>query len=189
MTDVHRLDLSYYVLLYQNSYLVLAHYRIKRVITPVFVGRREEVTQLNALLNIVRDGSGRCALITGEAGIGKSRLLAEIQIQAEHMDFEVLVGRCFEQDRSFPYAPLIDMLRPIFAQNLSADQFEAVGSFAAELIKLLPELAPHFSLPASTPLLDSEVEKRHLFDALTKFCWHQESQPPLAHRRRPPLER
>lgn len=152
---------------------------MKTVLTSIFVGRREEVNKLAAILDSVQDGSGHCVLVSGEAGIGKSRLLAEIQVRAEHMDFEALAGRCFEQDRSFPYAPLVDMLRPFFGQSLTTDQLEVIGPIAPALIKLLPELTIHFSEPPFAPLVDPEIQERQLFEALTRFFWRQAESGPL----------
>ena len=86
-------------------------------VTPVFVGRSEELRQFDHTLSAVQGGAGRCVLLSGEAGIGKSRLIVEIHTKAIGSGFTTLEGRCFEQDRSFPYAPLIDMLRPFLAQS------------------------------------------------------------------------
>lgn len=114
------------------------------MLTSIFVGRRGEINKLDAVLNAVQNGVGRCVLVSGEVGIGKSRLLAEVQDGAERSGFKLLNGRCFEQDRSFPYAPLVDMLRPFFAQSVASDHLTALGSLAPEIIKLRPELEPHF---------------------------------------------
>ncbi len=148
-------------------------------VTPVFVGRGEELRQLDHPLAAVQTGSGRCVLVSGEAGIGKSRLIAEIRTRAIDSGFTTLEGRCFEQDRSFPYAPLIDMLRPFLAQGPVSDRLAALGPLAAELVKLLPELASHLSLSQSAPPLEAEVEQRRLFEALTGLFLHQAEAGPL----------
>jgi predicted ATPase/DNA-binding CsgD family transcriptional regulator len=148
-------------------------------VTPVFVGRRTELNQLeNALAAVQRQG-GRCVLVSGEAGIGKSRLIAEIRAQALDSGFTILTGRCFEQDRSFPYAPLIDMLRPIFAQGAAFDLLDDLGPLAAELVKLLPELASQVSSPQAKSPLEPELEKRRLFEALTSLFLRQAEVHPL----------
>ncbi len=152
---------------------------MKSFLTPVFVGRREELRQLGATLAAVQAGAGRCVLVSGEAGIGKSRLLAEMRGRAAQMGFTPLAGRCFEQDRSFPYAPLIDMLRPFLAQGAVADRLDALGSLAAELVKLLPELAAHLPVSQSAAPLESEVEQRRLFEALTSLFLHQAQAGPV----------
>jgi len=48
-------------------------------------------------------------LLTGEAGIGKSRLVAEARRLASELGFTVVQGNGYEQDRALPYAPLLDL--------------------------------------------------------------------------------
>ena len=138
-------------------------------ITPIIVGRHQELSQLDYAVAAVQDGAGRCVLVSGEAGIGKNRLLAEIRDRAADRGFFTLTGRCFEQDRSFPYAPLIDMLHSFLTRKAVADKFDALGPLATELVKLLPDLAryqsvaPHLSVSQSTRPLEPEIEKRRLF--------------------------
>src|SRR5262245_46821538 len=69
-------------------------------LTPVFIGRLKEVSQLDSVMADVRSGESRCVLVSGEAGIGKSRLVAEVRARAAAGGFTLLAGRCFEQDRS-----------------------------------------------------------------------------------------
>ena len=138
-------------------------------ITPVLVGRNHEYHVLENALADALAASGRCVLLSGEAGIGKSRLLAEIQTQARHSGFTVLVGRCFEQDMTIPYAPLIDMLRTSFydfSKSTITESLEFFGAEAPEVARLLPEFAAH--IPTSQPLvpLNLEADQRRLFDAL-----------------------
>lgn len=152
---------------------------MKSFLTPVFVGRSEELRQLDHTLTTVQGDAGRCVLVSGEAGIGKSRLIAEIRARAIGSDFTTLTGRCFEQDRSCPYAPLIDMLRPFAAQGAISDRLDALGPLASELAKLLPELGPYLSESKSVPPLESEVEKRRLFEALTSLFLYQAEAGPL----------
>jgi DNA-binding CsgD family transcriptional regulator/tetratricopeptide (TPR) repeat protein len=152
---------------------------MKSFLTPVFVGRSEELRKLGATLAAVQAGAGRCVLVSGEAGIGKSRLLAEIRDRAAQIGFRPLAGRCFEQDRSFPYAPIVDMLRPFLAQGPVSDRLDALGPLAAELAKLLPELAAHLPVSQSAAPLESEVEQRRLFEALTNLFLHQAQAGPV----------
>jgi len=152
---------------------------MKSFLSPVFVGRSEELRQLDNTLTAVEGDAGRCVLVSGEAGIGKSRLIAEIRTRAIGSGFTTLSGRCFEQDRSFPYAPLIDMLRPFFAQGAISGRLAALGPLAAEFAKLLPELAPHLSVSQSAPPLDPGVEKGRLFEALSSLFLHQVEAGPL----------
>src|SRR5262245_61749409 len=81
------------------------------ILCPVLIGRELQLAALNRLIAQVGDGHGQVALIAGEAGIGKSRLIAEVNARATSQGFAVLQGRCFEPDRALPYAPLLDLLR------------------------------------------------------------------------------
>ena len=65
-----------------------------------------------------REGTGGVALIVGEAGVGKSRLLRAMTDEARSAGFFVLHGACFEAERSIPYAPLLDLVR-LFAGSAS----------------------------------------------------------------------
>ena len=78
----------------------------KPVSSPVLIGRQVEIATLQALIDQVRRGQGQVVLLSGEAGIGKSRLAAEVKTQAHAQGFLVLQGTCFPTDRSAPYAPL-----------------------------------------------------------------------------------
>jgi predicted ATPase len=90
---------------------------MKEFLTPVFVGRNKEISQLATSLAVVQGGDRRCVLVSGEAGIGKSRLIAEIRTQAANCGFTTLTGRCFEQDRAYPYASLIEILLSVWDRH------------------------------------------------------------------------
>jgi DNA-binding NarL/FixJ family response regulator len=146
------------------------------VICPVFIGRASERDALYRLIDRSRSGQGQVALICGEAGIGKSRLVAEAKDYAAAQDFLLLQGSCFQVDSSYPYAPLLDLLRDYATPTtLAAD----LGSLAPDFARLLPELALSLSEPLPVPLPDPEQEKRRLFAALTRFFTDQASQRPV----------
>ena len=83
----------------------------KPITCPELIGRTRERTALHTLVDTVKSGQGRVALISGEAGIGKSRLTAEAKAYAAAQGFLLLQGHCFPTDTSCPYAPLLDLLR------------------------------------------------------------------------------
>ncbi|HXF63461.1 MAG TPA: ATP-binding protein, partial [Caldilineaceae bacterium] len=80
------------------------------VISPALIGRTQELETLDYVLQAAQRGLGQCILLAGDAGIGKSRLLRELCHRASAAHFLTLQGYCFEQDSSFPYAPLVDAL-------------------------------------------------------------------------------
>ena len=75
------------------------------------VGRDGELTRLLGLLDDASAGRPSHALISGDAGVGKTRLVAELATRAADRGFLVLSGRCAELGDSIPYLPLADALR------------------------------------------------------------------------------
>jgi predicted ATPase len=78
------------------------------VADPPLVGRDAERATQRRAIDGAATGAGRGILITGEAGIGKSALLAAACAQAADAGFLVLSGRGHEVERGLAYAPLVD---------------------------------------------------------------------------------
>lgn len=152
------------------------------LICQSLVGRELHLAALRLVMKSTRSGQGQVLLLSGEAGIGKSRLVAELKPSAHAEGFQVLEGKCFPADLVCPYAPLLDLLRSFLA-SLSPDEVIAVVSpHARELAPLLPEpiyqlldLATQPPLPA----LEPEQAKRRLFAALTSLLLSQAAKQPL----------
>ncbi len=141
------------------------------VVCPVLIGRTSELAALRLCVEQGKSGKGRVALLCGEAGIGKSRLVAELKTEAVAQGFQSLQGHCFPSDRSCPYAPLLDLLRSIFLHTPAAQLAIDVAPFARELMPLLPEvtqLFPELAALLPLPALEPEQEKRRLFAALAR---------------------
>jgi DNA-binding NarL/FixJ family response regulator len=138
-------------------------------ICPLLLGRTAYLAALDDLIAQARDGHGQTVLITGEAGIGKSRLIAEVQAHAVQHRLALLQGRCFEPDRVLPYAPLLDLLQRWMAATPAGDVRMVLGATATELVRLLPELAE--IAPDLPPLrtLEPGQEQRRLSQALAQF--------------------
>src|SRR5947199_7107569 len=146
--------------------------RNKPIVCPVLIGRAADLTALHVLIDQAKRGEGQVAMISGEAGIGKSRLVAEGKSYAIAQGFRLLQGNCFPGDTSCPYAPLLDLLRTHFASQSRTEIATELRPFAREFAQLIPDLVP--LLPDSTPMppltaLEPEQEKRRLFEALTRW--------------------
>ncbi len=140
------------------------------IVTPILVGRNREMVILDRLLKTTQDGIGGCVLLTGEAGIGKSRLATELREHAISAHFWVMQGYCSELDVTFPYAPWIDALRAFLAPKSVIEVEEVVGPFSSELVKLLPELSLLLPPIQPAPPLDPAAEKHRLFETLVRFA-------------------
>src|ERR1700680_4652757 len=100
---------------------------------PVVIGRVQELTTLRLLVDRVHDGAAQVALLSGEAGIGKSRLVTEVKPSAEAFGFLLLEGQCFQTDSASPYAPLLDLFRAYFARQVPTSSPDSMHSFASTL--------------------------------------------------------
>src|SRR5205085_7334263 len=113
------------------------------VLCPVLIGRVHDLTALRSLVDRAKSGQGQVALLSGEAGIGKSRLVAEVKTSAASHDFLLLQGSCFPTDHAIPYAPLLDLLRSFLTGRASALPAE-VRQVAEVFLPLLPDLGHLF---------------------------------------------
>ena len=92
---------------------------IGRVSSPTFVGRREELRALADAVSTAAAGSESVVLISGEPGIGKSRLISEFASACQGSGATVLVGVCPPLGHGeLPYAPIITVLRQADADEL-----------------------------------------------------------------------
>src|SRR6266702_8660855 len=139
------------------------------ILCPVLIGRGAELTALRLLVDRARSGKGQLVLLSGEAGIGKSRLVAEAKTYATAQGFLLLQGLCFPTDRSCPYAPLLDLLRSHLHTSSPEQVDTEMGSLASALSPLLPDLLPLPSGLPPLPPLAPEHEKRRLFAALAQL--------------------
>ncbi|HEX3549809.1 MAG TPA: AAA family ATPase, partial [Candidatus Elarobacter sp.] len=83
---------------------------VRPLVCPVLVARREELAELVERRRAASRGNGSVALVAGEAGIGKSRLVAEFRQTVSHGRAAIGVGVCREVG-NVPYGPLTDALR------------------------------------------------------------------------------
>jgi DNA-binding NarL/FixJ family response regulator len=154
------------------------------VVCPIVVGRDRHLESLEHALERLTLGEGQVIAIAGEAGLGKSRLVAEAMRRvttraSEPSRVQVLRGHCFEGDASLPYAPIIDLLRSDMATRPAADVIENLGADAPEIVKILPELASIIPGLAPAPALEPEQEKRRTLQALSQIVVRAAARSPL----------
>jgi class 3 adenylate cyclase/tetratricopeptide (TPR) repeat protein len=127
------------------------------------VGRDDELNRLTQSLDRLRHGEGAVVAVLGEAGLGKSRLIAEVGM-ASGRDVRWLEGRGLSFGSSFSYWPFLEVLRG--AATIGGDDNEAEaaaklealvgGLFPDDIADILPYLAALLSLPI-TPELQHRV--------------------------------
>ena len=133
-----------------------------------YVGRAAELAALDAEKAIAAGGQPRVALLTGEVGIGKSRLWREWAATLPP-DLPVLETRCLEATQGLPFAPLTELFsRPALLARLARADSPVSPLWLAEVARLVPELrARRPDLPPPAPL-PVEEERRRVFEAFAQ---------------------
>lgn len=118
---------------------------------PPLVGRELELTHLRRALDHTWVKQGLVVAITGETGVGKSRLAAELLTEAEKRGGCVLTGRCYETEQILPFGLWVDVLRAIPAKAMVEALDGLRPAWRMELGRLLPELSSDPPGPDATP--------------------------------------
>jgi hypothetical protein len=143
------------------------------------VDREQEMKILKARLDAALRGEGSLVFITGEAGIGKTRLAYELRSYARLRGAQCLMGKGYEREGAVPYQPWSNIIKEYFRWAPPLLLFKAVGTFAPELAKLVPELGDKLGTippPASAPSSQQHVR---LYEAVTQFFVNISKEVPL----------
>ena len=111
-----------------------------RPVQHSIVGRQKEFGELQRRLNAAIAGECQFAIVAGEPGIGKSRLLDELEALANAKDVHVLHGRFVEQDQAFPYQGFCEVIQEYFRSKTKS------GSGPLDFTDLAPELVSLFPM-------------------------------------------
>ena len=128
-------------------------------------GRQHELNQLLEAWKTAEQGRASFALVTGESGIGKTRLMEELLNWASRRGVATAYARCYAAEGRLAYAPVADwirspMLRPVLS-GLPASQL-------SELVRVLPELLVEYAdLRVPEPLSEG-WQRHHFFEALAR---------------------
>jgi DNA-binding SARP family transcriptional activator len=129
-----------------------------------FVGRDLEWNQLIAAWNTARQGRAHLLLVTGEPGIGKSRLALELGRRVRAQGHPVASARAYEAAGRLPWGPVVDLLRSDAIRS-HIDTLDTV--WRAELARLLPELRD-VSQPSERSQSGDPAQRHRLFEAVSR---------------------
>lgn len=130
------------------------------------VGRDRELRLLQSALESAGSGSGGVALLSGEPGIGKTRLADVLADHARANGAVVLWGRTWEAGGAPSYWPWTMALRS-HLRSVGPVDFVDVGPGAAALVDVVPELAAALPPTTSSPAADPATARFELFEAVT----------------------
>lgn len=130
---------------------------VRHLTSPAFVGRE---AQLDALLGLARADGPAVALVGGEAGVGKTRLVSELMQHAEADRTLCVVGGCLEfGEQVFPLAPAAAILRSLSERVDATTLDHILGAARTELSRLVPEFV-------DTPAAGDPLPSHRLFELL-----------------------
>ena len=141
------------------------------------MGRVEELSNLSSAFNSASDGRGGIVMLGGEPGIGKTRLLEELELLATKQAALVIRGTCYEGDSTPPYWPWIQALRSVLTSPTQA-VISALESRVDSVSEIVPEVVRMFPGTETAPQLEGSQARFNLFDSITSFLRElSESQP------------
>jgi AAA ATPase-like protein len=145
-----------------------------------FVGRETERAALSRSLEQAIAGHGNVVLIGGAAGVGKTRMAAEIGAEALRKGVLAYVGSCYDRENPDPFNPIVEILESALAQASSPAAFrEALDNDASEMALYLPRLRrlfPDIPPPMELPL---EQSRRILFRAIADLLERNARNTPI----------
>ena len=158
----------------------------RRTDATSLLGRREELAQVSEVLDAVSVGPGGVLSVTGEAGIGKSRLTDEVRRQADEQLMTWLHARCLSYGGGLAYWPYAELLRT-YARVSVEDSPEEAAHALSNGFAGFPDAIPYFlrllGLPgaASGPDLESlepEAFRRRLHEAFASWLRARAAEAP-----------
>ncbi len=119
------------------------------------------ITEAQRLWQQAAQGEGQVLLISGEPGVGKTRLARELLTYAQAIGAAVLSGECFAEGRA-PYAPLAEMIA-------ATDLASVPPSIVADLLTIAPALRATYPDVPPNLLLEPQAERQRIFDNVGAF--------------------
>ncbi|MFI9415170.1 helix-turn-helix transcriptional regulator [Nocardia gamkensis] len=137
------------------------------------LGRQSELDAFDAVLAAAAGGRAGAVAIVGEAGIGKTRLLAELRRRAAATGFEVLEGSGTELGYTIPFGLVVDALDARIA-TLGAEAVKAIaGETLADLAVVLPSVFAVFESPSPVGLAAERYEYHRAVRSLLERFTHR----------------
>lgn len=161
---------------------------LERLARGRLVGRERELAEIRTLWKQAASGVSQVLLISGEPGIGKTRLTRELETLVEVTGGKTLIAECYAEG-SAPYSVFTQVVRKTLAlaQGSQTEQTyperkplaDLPGFVLADLLQLAPDLVKYYPQIPPNPALDPLSEQQRLYESLFALCEAVASQAAL----------
>ena len=143
---------------------------------PPFVGREREFVTLRGEIAQIHDTLTTAIVVSGEAGIGKSRLIKEFKRSIQVEPLRILSSRCYQAEEDLPYTPIVDGLMPL-VHAMATDEATIRKRFH-RLAYLLPDFGSRGGHDGDQDYVDPAAWRRQLYEEVASFlAMATESEP------------
>jgi len=142
---------------------------LEQLVRGKMVGRGNEFAQLQQQWHLTQQGRAHLVLLSGEPGVGKTRLADELIEYARSNGAPILRGGCYEYEAAMPYLPFIEALRDWVHATSVENLRAALGDTASEIAKFAPEIETKLGALPANPALTPNEERLRLFDNVARL--------------------
>jgi len=144
-----------------------------------FVGRDNELRQLQAAFDGALSGKGALAMVVGEPGIGKTSVCEHLSTYAALRGGKALIGHCYEEGSlSLPYLPFVEAMRSYILARDREGLKSDLGSGAVEVARIVSEIRDRVQVTPSD-VGDAEEQRWRLLQAVSGFLRNASTVQPL----------
>jgi tetratricopeptide (TPR) repeat protein len=133
------------------------------------IGRDRELAHLQSLWRTAAEGHAHMALISGEPGVGKTRLAREVTATAQLDGARILSGGCYENEATTPYLPFLEAFRRLVRETPDDTLAELLGDSRGEIALLAPEIETRLAPFPAAPTLSPPEQRLRFFDHVARF--------------------
>lgn len=150
---------------------------LERIGRGRLVAREQELAEMEGVWRRVVAGAGHVLLVSGEPGIGKTRVVRELMARAQASGAKAFYGQC-NAEGGAPYAPMAQIIRQGFDDASLAD-VALPAAIVADLAILAPDLHARFPNLLPNPALDAASEQQRVFESVVSACVGLAARAPL----------